>query len=167
MTNVKALFLDRDGVINVDYGYVYRREEFVFIDGVFELSRHAQEPGYRLFVVTNQAGIARGLFREKDFLELTTWMCEEFRRRGARIEKVYYCPYHPEYGIGEYKRESPYRKPSPGMILAAAREFGVCLACSVLVGDKESDIEAGVSATVGCNILFHPDASPSPLRTGT
>jgi D-glycero-D-manno-heptose 1,7-bisphosphate phosphatase len=155
-TSRKALFLDRDGVINVDYGYVHRRDQFVFIDGIFELSRRAKQSGYLIFVVTNQAGIARGVYTEHDFRDLTMWMCEEFQREGASIEKVYYCPYHPEHGIGEYKRESSCRKPNPGMILAAVREFGVSLTPSVLVGDKDSDIEAGVSAGVGCNVLFRP-----------
>jgi D-glycero-D-manno-heptose 1,7-bisphosphate phosphatase len=158
MTSRKALFLDRDGVINVDSGYVHRRDQFVFIDGIFELSRRAKQSGYLIFVVTNQAGIARGLYTEHDFRDLMMWMCEEFQHQGASIDKVYYCPYHPKHGIGEYKRESSYRKPNPGMMLAAAQEFGVSLTSSVLVGDKDSDIEAGLSAGVGCNVLFRPAA---------
>ena len=160
MTNKRrALFLDRDGVINVDHGYVYRQEQFEFIDGIFDLCRKAAELNYLVFVTTNQAGIGRGYYTEQQFHELTDWMCQEFLAQGVRIEKVYFCPFHPEHGLGEYKRESIFRKPGPGMILEAAREYALDLAASVLVGDKKTDIEAGITAGVGCNVLYRPDGN--------
>ena len=151
-----ALFLDRDGVINVDHAYVCTQDQFQFIEGIFELCRRAKELGYLIFVITNQAGIARGYYTERDFLDLTEWMCGIFAVQGAAIDKVYFCPFHPEFGIGRYKVDSPFRKPGPGMILQAAQEFDVDLKNSVLVGDKESDIEAGLAAGVGCNLLYQP-----------
>ena len=152
----RALFLDRDGVINIDHGYVYRPDQFEFVDGVFELCRKAVSLDYLVFVVTNQAGIGRGYFTEKQFHELTDWMCQAFLAQGVKIERVYFCPYHPEHGVGTYKRESACRKPGPVMILQAARDYGLDLAASVLVGDKETDIAAGLAAGVGCNVLYCP-----------
>lgn len=153
---VRALFLDRDGVINRDAGYTHRWEDFVFIDGIFDLCRAARAKGYRLFVVTNQAGIGRGLYSEQDFHALTERMCEAFAAEGAPIDKVYFDPTHPLHGIGEYRRESPMRKPNPGMLLVAAEEFDVSLTDSVLVGDKGSDILAGQRAGVGTTLLYLP-----------
>jgi D-glycero-D-manno-heptose 1,7-bisphosphate phosphatase len=167
-----ALFLDRDGVINIDRGYVGAPGEFEFVDGIFELCKYATDLEYVLLVVTNQAGIARGYYTERDFLALTEWMCATFRERGAPIAKVYFCPFHPEHGVGEYKRESSFRKPGPGMILQARTEFDIDLKRSVLVGDRETDIEAGVAAGVGCNLLYctelqsgEPPASTSATAT--
>lgn len=98
--------------------------------------------------------LVRGYYTEKDFLRLTDWMCGVFADNGVVIDRVYFCPFHPEHGVGRYKVESPFRKPGPGMILQAAVEFGVDLARSVLVGDKETDIQAGVAAGVGCNLIY-------------
>jgi D-glycero-D-manno-heptose 1,7-bisphosphate phosphatase len=150
----RALFLDRDGVINVDHGYVCTQERFAFVEGIFDLCRRATDLEYLIIVVTNQAGIGRGYYSEQEFSALTEWMCGAFRDRGAPIAKVYYCPFHPEYGVGSYKVESPFRKPGPGMILQAAAEFDIDVRRSVLVGDKETDILAGVAAGVGCNLLY-------------
>lgn len=150
----RALFLDRDGVINKDKAYVYRQSDFEFIPGIFDLCRNATEKGYLLFVVTNQAGIGRGYYTEHDFDRLTQWMCGMFAREGAAIANVYYCPTHPIHGLGSYKRESAFRKPNPGMILQASREFSLNLSASLLVGDKESDMQAGMAAGVGTNLLF-------------
>jgi len=158
-----ALFLDRDGVINVDRAYVSKQEDFEFVDGIFELCRTAKQLGYLIFVVTNQAGIARGYYTKQDFLKLSDWMCGVFSAQGVVIDKVYFCPSHPEYGVGEYKVDSPYRKPGPGMILQAVEEFGVDLARSVLVGDKETDIQAGIAAGVAINFLYCPLGSERPM----
>ena len=150
----RALFLDRDGVINVNHGYVHKPQDFEFIDGIFDICRSAIQKGYLLIVVTNQAGIGRGYYSEETFHELTTWMCDQFKSQGITITKVYWCPDHPEHGVGIYKRESINRKPGPGMILTAAQEFDIDLKNSILIGDNFSDIQAGLAAGVGENIYF-------------
>ena len=152
----KALFLDRDGVINEDLGYVHQIEEFNFIPGIFDLCRAAILRKYTLVVVTNQAGIGRGLYSEQAFDHLTAWMCDQFSRADAPISRVYFCPDHPVFGIGPYKRDSQLRKPNPGMILRARDELSIDLSNSVLLGDKESDIEVGLRAGVGCTVRFCP-----------
>lgn len=150
----RALLLDRDGVINIDTGYVYRQEDFEFVDGIFDLCRAANTLGYMIFVITNQAGIGRGLYTELDFLKLSSWMCGVFSTAGVSIDRVYFCPFHPEHGVGKYKVDSSFRKPGPGMILQAAEEFSLDLHKSVLVGDKTSDVLAGIAAGVDCNLLY-------------
>ncbi|HTS21101.1 MAG TPA: HAD family hydrolase [Casimicrobiaceae bacterium] len=159
-----ALFLDRDGVINVDKGHVGRIEDFEFLPGIFELCRLAQALRFLLVVVTNQAGIGRGLYSEEDFGRLTAWMLSEFRARGVSIARVYHCPYHPTAAIGDYRRESPDRKPNPGMLLRARSDFDLDLSRSVMIGDRDSDIAAGSSAGVGFNVKLVPaePAAPSP-----
>jgi len=153
----RALFLDRDGVINVNHGYVHKPENFEFIDGIFELVRKAREFGYIVLVVTNQSGIGRGFYSEDDFLKLTNWMNHQFTLRGASIDAVYFCPYHPSYGVGDYRRESPMRKPAPGMLLQARDEFGIDMPHSVMLGDKHSDMQAGAAAGVGTLLWLNPD----------
>jgi D-glycero-D-manno-heptose 1,7-bisphosphate phosphatase len=149
----RALFLDRDGVVNEDSGYVCRPEDFRFVRGIFDFCRAAQSKGYLLVVVTNQSGIARGYFTESDYESLSSWMRAEFLGKGIRIDAAFHCPFHPDHGIGAYKRESFDRKPSPGMIIKARDRFGIDLGRSVLIGDKDSDIEAGRRAGVG-RLLF-------------
>ena len=160
----KAVFLDRDGVINIDYGYVHTISDFTFCEGIFTLSRKAIKKGYDLIVVTNQAGIARGYYTENDFLKLSSWMCGEFKKNGAPISKVYFSPTHPTKGLGKYKVDDSHRKPGPGMILDAAREFKLALSESILIGDNKTDIVAGVSAGVGCNILIGTDTEVENLE---
>jgi D-glycero-D-manno-heptose 1,7-bisphosphate phosphatase len=150
----KALLLDRDGVINTDHGYVHKIKDFEFTKGIFDLSRFAHAMEYKIIVITNQAGIARGLYTEQQFHDLTAWMCREFARNGAPITKVYYSPYHPTEGIGIYRKDDFLRKPNPGMILLAKSEYNLNLNESVLIGDKPTDIKAGLSAGVRCNMLF-------------
>lgn len=150
----KALFLDRDGVINEEKNYVCKIEDFVFTDGIFDVLRYFQEQGYMLIIITNQAGIGRGYYTEDDFHTLNDLMLKSFTEQGVYITKVYYCPYHSEYGIEEYKQDSFFRKPNPGMILQAQKEFNIDLSQSVLVGDKESDIKAGVNAGIKNNVLL-------------
>jgi D-glycero-D-manno-heptose 1,7-bisphosphate phosphatase len=145
----RALFLDRDGVINEDCGYVYKISDFVFKPGIFDLVRKANDAGYLVVVVTNQAGIARGYYSEADFLLLTAWMLEEFHKNNSYIDKVYYCPYHPVHGLGKYKKDSDLRKPSPGMLLNAEVELGIDMGNSLMIGDKESDVQAGIRAKIG------------------
>lgn len=151
----KALFLDRDGVINFDKKYVYKQEEFEFIEGVFEACRYFQNLGYLIIIVTNQSGIARGYYTEKDYKILTAWMLERFVEEEIKITKVYYCPHH----VG-YTHECDCRKPQPGMILKAQEEFEIDLTQSKLVGDKVSDIKAGLLAGVRENYLVAVE-SPS------
>jgi D-glycero-D-manno-heptose 1,7-bisphosphate phosphatase len=158
----RALILDRDGVINVNHGYVHTRERFDFVDGIFDACRQARALGYLLIVATNQAGIGRGYYGEAQFHALTDWMCAEFARLGAPLDRVYFCPYHPQHGLGDYRRDAPCRKPNPGMILDAARDYRLDLPACVLVGDKPSDIEAGRRAGVGCNVLYAPGPGPAP-----
>jgi D-glycero-D-manno-heptose 1,7-bisphosphate phosphatase len=151
----RALFIDRDGVINVDHGYVHRVDQFEFIPGIFELARFvAGELRWPIIVITNQSGIGRGYFDEQAYQALTEWMCERFRREGAPLTRVYHCPYHPVHGIGRYKVDHPWRKPHPGMFLQAASDFGISLPDSVLIGDRMGDIQAAVAAGIGFRILL-------------
>lgn len=144
----RALFLDRDGVVNVEVGYLFRPEDTRFMPGIFSLCRTARTLGYRLIVVTNQAGIARGFYTGQDFEDLMTWMRAELRREGIELDAVYHCPFHPEHGIGEYRREHPDRKPGAGMLLRGAQEFSLDLAQSVMIGDRCSDIAAANTAAL-------------------
>jgi D-glycero-D-manno-heptose 1,7-bisphosphate phosphatase len=149
-----ALFLDRDGVINVEKSYVHHIKDFEFVDGIFELCRAAIEKGMRIVVVTNQAGIGRGFYTEAQFQTLTDWMLNRFDEEEVHITAMYFCPFHPEHGVGLYRKESYDRKPNPGMIFRARDEYGINLSKSILIGDKESDITAGRAAGVGLTILF-------------
>lgn len=142
----RGLFLDRDGVINIEVGYLSTPAEVVFVKGIFSLCRTAQRLGYKLMVVTNQAGIARGYYTEAAFEELMIWMRAELRREGVELDAVYFCPFHPEHGIGQYRREHEDRKPGTGMLRRGANEFGLELSACVLVGDRCSDIAAANSA---------------------
>lgn len=162
MGQKKALFLDRDGVINVESGYIWREEDFIFTDGVFDACRRAAAMDYLLLVVTNQAGIGRGLFSEEEFQALMSWVCGRFRDEGVEIARVYHAPTHPEFGVGVYKRDSPERKPGPGMFLRGKAEFDLDMAASVIVGDRETDMLAGEAAGVGTKIIIEgeePDLS--------
>ena len=156
----RAIFLDRDGVINRDTGYVYKPGDFEFIDGIFELAAAAQAVGYELIVVTNQAGVARGYYSESDVQRAHKWLQQQFGDRGITVARIYYCPFHPEGTVGQYRADSPHRKPNPGMILQAAKERGIDLSSSILIGDKESDLEAGRRAKVGTVVLFDPNSDP-------
>lgn len=158
-----ALFLDRDGIINIETHYVHRIADFVFIEGIFELCRSAQSAGMAIVVVTNQAGIGRGYYTEAQFHTLTEWMCTRFADEGISIAGVYFCPFHPEHGIGAYQMDSYDRKPNPGMLFRARDELGIKLEKSILVGDKASDIAAARAAHLGKAVLKAPlDVTISP-----
>ena len=149
-----ALFLDRDGVINVDRGYIHRPDQFEFVPGIFELARFWTNELRRLIVVvSNQSGIGRGYFDEWAYEDLTRWMCERFEAEHTAIARVYHCPYHPLHGIGQYRRDHPWRKPNPGMILQAVSDLDLDPVQSAILGDKMSDIEAGAAAGIGLRIL--------------
>ena len=145
----KALFLDRDGVINVEKEYLYKKEDFELVNGIIELCSYYQSLGYLLIVVTNQSGIARGYYSEEDFLDLTKWMVEEFLHHGISLTQVYFCPHHPDIS-GSCK----CRKPQPGMLLDAQKAFDIDMTQSLLVGDKERDIEAALNAGIKETYLF-------------
>lgn len=119
----RALFLDRDGVINKNHGYVYKHEHFDFIEGIFDLARRAYERNFKIVVITNQAGIGRGYYSEDQFHQLTDWMRQRFLAAYAPITAIYFSPYHPTAGIGRYLKDDISRKPHPGMILQAQKDF--------------------------------------------
>ncbi|WP_115719121.1 D-glycero-beta-D-manno-heptose 1,7-bisphosphate 7-phosphatase [Gallaecimonas mangrovi] len=148
-----ALFLDRDGVINVDHGYVSKIDDFEFIDGVFDTCIAFKNAGYAVVVITNQSGIARGMYTEQDFQQLTQWMDWNFEDHGVLLDGVYYCPHHAEKGIGQYKVDCSCRKPKPGMILEAKADLDIDLATSIFVGDKADDMRAAGAAGVGTSVL--------------
>lgn len=145
----KALFLDRDGTINVENNYVYKIEDFEFQPGIFELIRKYQTEGYLIFIITNQSGIARGFYSEKDFTVLNNWMLEKFSSERIEITKVYYCPHHPEI-----TGSCDCRKPKAGMIIQAIEHFNISAVNSVLIGDKKRDILAGENAGIGKNVYI-------------
>lgn len=150
MSGRRALFLDRDGVVNEDLGYVHRIEDFHFRPGIFELCRAARAQGMALVVVTNQSGIGRGYYSEADFAALTEWMCARFALEGAPLDRVEHCP---------DVQPSRRRKPGPGMILDAAAALGLDLAGSVMLGDRRTDMVAAAAAGVGKRLLFPSDAA--------
>ena len=143
-----ALFLDRDGVINVDKEYVHKIEDVEFLDGIFELIAHAKNLHYLVIIITNQSGIGRGIFSEEDFQKLNKWMLDQLKKNGASIDNVYYCPTHPTKGIGKYKKSDNRRKPNPGMIFEAENDYNINLSQSILLGDKIIDMEAGLASGI-------------------
>ncbi len=149
----RAVFLDRDGVLNVDNGYVAQVDDFEFIEGVIEACKKLKDKGYLLVVITNQSGIARGYFSEEQFHTLTEWMDWSLADRGVDLDGIYYCPHHAEKGQGEYKVDCDCRKPKPGMLLSAIEDLGIDPSQSILVGDKASDIQAGIAAGIKTNYL--------------
>jgi D-glycero-D-manno-heptose 1,7-bisphosphate phosphatase len=145
----KALFLDRDGVVNVEKGHVYLRDQFEFSKGIFDLCRKYSDDGYLILIITNQAGIAKGLYTEADFKKLTKWMVKQFSKNGITISKVYHCSHHPD--VNGY---CECRKPAPGMLLQAIKEFDLNISECVLIGDKETDLEAGRRAGIPESNLY-------------
>jgi D-glycero-D-manno-heptose 1,7-bisphosphate phosphatase len=143
---MKVIFLDRDGVINHEVGYLYKSKDFRFIDGVFEACKYFRSLGFKVVVVTNQSGIARGYYQETDFHILTKWMLAQFYRRDIDILEVLFCPHGPNSNC-------KCRKPKPGMLLEARDKYGISMAESWMIGDKESDIDAANAAGVENTIL--------------
>jgi D-glycero-D-manno-heptose 1,7-bisphosphate phosphatase len=148
-----AVFLDRDGVINQDTGYVASVDDFHFIDGAIEALQLLKKKGYALVLVTNQSGIARGLFSEKQFMHLTEWMDWSLADRDVDLDGIYYCPHHPTEGEAPYRQVCECRKPAPGMLLDAAKELDIDLASSYMVGDKGADMQAAKAAGVMHKVL--------------
>jgi len=143
-----ALFLDRDGVINVDRHYIFRREDFEWIPGAQDVIRRFNAMGWWVFVVTNQSGIARGFYTEDDMQALHDWMSAELAKAGARIDRIYHCPFHEDGTIERYRRDSYDRKPKPGMLIRAMTDFPVIKERSFLIGDKQADLDAAKAAGV-------------------
>ena len=142
-TMEKVIFLDRDGTLNEEVNYLHRKEDLVLLPGVPEALKAFKEQGYKLVVITNQAGVARGYYTEDDVKELHRYMNELLEKAGAGIDAFYYCPHHPEHGIGKYKIQCHCRKPETGMFEMAEQDFDVDKSKSWMIGDKLIDIEAG------------------------
>lgn len=164
-TRRPALFLDRDGVINVDRGFVSRLEDFAWMPGIFDVARTATRLGMALIVVTNQTGIGRGDYTEDDYRAVTAFMREGFEREGAALSAVYHCPFHPDAVEQRYRAaDHPWRKPRPGMLLAAREDLGLDLAASAMLGDKRGDLLAGQAAGVGAlGLIGNADIAPGEV----
>jgi len=155
---MKVIFLDRDGVINQEIGYLHKIKDFKFIDGIFEACKHFQSLGYKLIVVTNQSGIARGYYKEEDFHILTKWMIVQFNNQNIDILDVFFCPHGP-------KSTCKCRKPQPGMLLEARDKYNITMEDSWLIGDKEGDVNAAKSSGVNNTILVKSGYSVNNMRT--
>lgn len=150
-----AAFLDRDGVLNVDKGYIHRAQDFVWIAGAKQAVKQLNGAGYFVFVVSNQSGIARGLYGAAEVEALHRWINDELAVEGAHIDRFYYCPHHPEGVVAEYAIVCDCRKPAPGLLLQAMREWPVEREGSFMIGDKAIDMEAAAAAGVA-GFRFHP-----------
>jgi D-glycero-D-manno-heptose 1,7-bisphosphate phosphatase len=144
----RAVFLDRDGTINVEKEYLHLVADFEFIPGVPQALKKLQDAGFLLVVVTNQSGVARGYYSLEDVDNLHRHMCAELRRYAVALDGIYVCPHHPTEGLPPYNTECDCRKGRPGMLLQAAHDLGICLENSYMIGDKVSDSDAGIAA--GC-----------------
>ncbi|UVK76678.1 MAG: D-glycero-beta-D-manno-heptose-1,7-bisphosphate 7-phosphatase [Sodalis sp. Fle] len=150
---VSAIFLDRDGTINVEKGYVHEISDFYFIDGVIEAMRELKKMGFILVVVTNQSGLARGLFSEEQFSHLMEWMDWSLSDRGIDLDGIYFCPHHKQAVVTALRQECDCRKPKPSMLLDAQRHLHIDMASSYMMGDKVDDMLAGQAAGVGIRVL--------------
>lgn len=139
----KIVFLDRDGTINEEVEYLHRLEDLKLLPGVAGALRRLKDRGFKLVVVTNQAGVARGYYGEEDVISLHQYLNSLLAQDGAEIDRFFYCPHHPTHGIGEYRRECHCRKPETGMFEMAEKYFEVDKASSFMIGDKLLDTEAG------------------------
>lgn len=161
----RLLLLDRDGIINVDKGYVGRKADFELVSGIIEVMTEFANQGFLPVVVTNQSGIARGYYSEQDFAELTRWMQQTFASHGLPHVPVYYCPHHPVHGQGKYKQQCECRKPAPGMLRQAAHDLQADLSRSVMIGDSWRDMQAGARAGVKVLCYVSSDATPESDET--
>lgn len=152
-----VLFLDRDGVINVNHGYVHTAERTEWVAGILPLLGEAARLGYQVVVATNQAGIARGLYSIDEFIAYTHWQHQQLLEAGAPLLGTWFCPHHPTAGLGEFKLDCLCRKPGPGMLLKAMEHFPLDPAQALFVGDKVSDMQAGAAAGVGKLLLIEGD----------
>ena len=144
----KALFLDRDGVINKNYGYVYSIKNFVWLKNVKKAIKYAYSKKYLIVVITNQSGVARGLYSENDIKKLHNKINRDLKKINCKIHDFFYCPYHPKYGNKKYKKFSYLRKPNPGMIFKAAKKWKIDLKKSLMIGDNKIDMIAAKRANL-------------------
>jgi D-glycero-D-manno-heptose 1,7-bisphosphate phosphatase len=150
----RGLLLDRDGVINADRGYVGTRAQFEFMPGIFPFLRAAQDLGYRLAILTNQSGVARGKYTAEDFEKLTDWMRGELAKEGIAIDLVLACFEHEDGSVAPYNRASFWRKPDPGMVLEAVQRLRLDPTRSAFLGDKMTDMEAAKAGGIGTRLLL-------------
>ena len=148
-----AVFFDRDGVLNEDRGYIHTPGEFAWMPGAIESVKWLNDTGRLVLVVTNQSGIARGVYTEEEYLAFERWISERLAEQGAHVDAWYHCPHHPTEGLGDLRTECDCRKPAPGMVLRALEEWGLRPERCVLIGDKESDMAAAAAAGVP-GVLF-------------
>ncbi len=158
----KAAFIDRDGVINEERAFVYRAEDFDFVPGAVAALRELQSAGYLLVVITNQSGIARGLYTEEDYLRLTAYMREQLAAAGVSLAAVYHCPHLPDATVERYRVDCDCRKPRPGMLTRAIAELNIDPRGSILIGDRGSDLQAARAAGVGRCFLVRSGNALSP-----
>ncbi len=156
----KVAFLDRDGVINVDFGYTYKVSDFVFTQGCVEALQQLQQQGFAIIVVTNQSGIARGYYSEEDYLQLTQWYCEQLQQQGVTISDVFYCPHGPDDGC-------TCRKPLPGLFYQAAEKYHIDFSNALMVGDKVSDIQAAHAAGIRRYYCINSDVAQQQAALDT
>jgi len=147
MKKQKALFLDRDGIINIDNGYVYKIEDFIFIEGIFELVESFYEKNFKIFIVTNQSGIGRKFYTINDLEKLNIWLIKAFKKRDIIIEGIEYCPHLPTDNC-------TCRKPKVGMIDTILKKYPIDLENSFLIGDKQSDIDLALNSNIGFSIAI-------------
>ncbi|NHI92311.1 MAG: D-glycero-beta-D-manno-heptose 1,7-bisphosphate 7-phosphatase [Candidatus Lokiarchaeota archaeon] len=162
----KAIFLDRDGVINKDIEYLDDYNKFIFLPKVFDAIRLLNQNGYKVIIITNQSGVARGFFTEEKLNLIHEKMTEDIQKNNARIDSIYYCPHHPDFGSAQYKKDCECRKPKIGLILKAKKDFNIDLSHSFFVGDKITDIVTGVNARCK-TILISDDSKKSKSEIET
>jgi len=149
----RAVFLDRDGVLNIDHGHVGTRDRFEWMPGALETIRFASAAGWHVFVVTNQSGVARGYYDEAAVIDLLDWMADEARRAGGTIDDARYCPYHPDAAVDAYRQAHPWRKPDPGMLLDLLAKWELDPARCVMIGDQPSDMAAAAAAGIAGHLF--------------